>query len=140
MVGVLPWGEHRWAPPSQGLVRLEGVGLGLPKVLLSLGPLPDPFPGGCSLPRVGGPGQTLAAMLPRPTECFGVGMAGESCHVFVRPHHQGVVCRVYLGRGAVDAGQGGQFARELCHEHHHGRVRGETLGVELLPDRRRDLR
>ena len=140
MVGVLPWGKHRWAPPSERLVCLEGVGLGLPKILLSPGPLPYPFPGDCSLPRVGGPGQTLAAMLPRAPECVGVGMAGDSCHVFVRPHHQGVVCRVYLGRGAVDVGLGEQFAQELCHEHHHGRVRGESLGAELLPDHRPDLR
>ena len=49
-------------------------------------------------------------------------------------------CRVHLGRGAVDAGQGEQFARELCHEHHHGRVRGDSLGAELLLDRRPDLR
>ena len=46
---------------------------------------------------------------------------------------------VHLGRGAVDAGQGEQFACELCHEHHHGRVRGESLGAGLLPDRRPDL-
>ena len=38
-------------------------------------------------------------------ECFRVGVAGDSRHVFVCPHHQGVACRVHLGRGAVDAGQ-----------------------------------
>ena len=49
-MGVLPWGEHRRAPPSKHLVCLEGVGLGLPQVLLSPSPLPDPFPGDRSLP------------------------------------------------------------------------------------------
>ena len=45
---------------------LEGIGLGLPKVLLSPSPLLDPLPGDRSLPQVSGPGQALAAMLPGP--------------------------------------------------------------------------
>ena len=52
MVGVLPWGEHGKAPPNECLVFVEGIGLGLPKVLLSPSPLPDPFSGARSLPRV----------------------------------------------------------------------------------------
>ena len=33
-------------------------------------------------------------MLPRPPECIGVGMAGDSRHVLVPLHHQGVIRRV----------------------------------------------
>ena len=40
-------------------------------------------------------------------------MAGDSCHVLVPPYNQGIICRVHLGRGAVDAGKGEQFARDL---------------------------
>ena len=79
-------------------------------------------------------------MLPGPPECIGVGMAGDPRHVLIPPHHQGVVRRVHLGCGAVDAGQGEQFTWELRHEHHHGRVRGEPLGAELLPNRHLDFR
>ena len=55
-------------------------------------------------------------------------------------NHESVVGRVYFGRGAVHAGQGEQLARELGHEYHHGGVRGEHLGAELLPERCPDLR
>ena len=81
----------------------------------------------------------MAAMLTRPLEGVGVSMAADFRHVLVSPDHQGVVRRMHLGRGAVDAGQGEQFARELCHEHHHGRIRGEPLGAQLLPHRRPHL-
>ena len=67
-------------------------------------------------------------------------MAGDSHHVLVCPHHHRVICCVHLSRGAVDAGQGEYFARDLRHEHHHGRVQGESLGAELFPDRRPDFR
>ena len=48
--------------------------------------------------------------------------------MLVPPHHQGVIRRMHLGRGAVDTCHGKRLARELCHEHHHGRVRGDLLG------------
>ena len=35
---------------------------------------------------------------------------------------------------AVDVDQGEQLARELRHEHHHGRVRREPLGAQLVPN------
>ena len=54
--------------------------------------------------------------------------------MLVPPDHQGVIHHVHLGRGAVDAGQAEQLARELRHEHHHGRVRGEPLGAQLFPN------
>ena len=78
-------------------------------------------------------------MLPVPLEWIGLGMAGDSRHVLAPPHHQGIVCRMHVGREAVDAGQGEQFTRQLCHEHHHGRVRGEPLGAEQLPNCRADF-
>ena len=52
MVGVLPWGEHRRAPRNGRSVCVEGIGLGLTKVLLGLGPLPDPISGERRLPEV----------------------------------------------------------------------------------------
>ena len=60
--------------------------------------------------------------------------------MFIRPDHEGVIGRMHLGRGAVHAGQGEQFAWEFGHEDHHCRVRGEPLGAELPPDSRADLR
>ena len=107
MVGVLASGEHGRAAPSERLVASEGIGLGLSKVLLGPSSLPDSFTGDRGLPRVRGPGQALAAMLTGPLECIDVGMAGDSCHVLVPPYHQGIIPRVHLGRGAVEAGQGG---------------------------------
>ena len=106
MVGVLSLGEHGRASPSERLVGLQGIGLGLSKVLLSPSTLPDPFSGDRGLPRVRGPGQALAAMLPGPLECIGVGIAGDSRHVLVPSYHQGIIRCVHLGFGAVDTGQG----------------------------------
>ena len=52
MVGVLAWGKHGRAAPPERLVGLEGIGLGLAKVLFGPCTLPDPFPGDRGLPRV----------------------------------------------------------------------------------------
>ena len=76
-------------------------------------------------------------MIPRPPKRVGVGVAGDARHVFIRSDHESVVGRVYFGFGALHAGKGEQFARELRHEYHHGGVRGEPLGAELFPERRR---
>ena len=94
MVGVLSRGEHGRAAPCECLVGLEGIALGLSKVLLSPSTLSDPFSGDCGLPRVRGPGQALAAMLPGPPECIGVGMAGDSRHVLLPPWCGAVCCAV----------------------------------------------
>ena len=51
-MGVLPWGEHGRASPSERLSCLEGIGLGLSKDLFGPSPLPDTFPGDRGLPRV----------------------------------------------------------------------------------------
>ena len=40
---VLPRGKHRRAAPPEHLVRLQGVGLGVPEPLLGPGPLPNPL-------------------------------------------------------------------------------------------------
>ena len=79
-------------------------------------------------------------MLPWPPERVGVGVAGDARDVLVCADHEGVVGRVHVGRGAVYAGQGERLTRELGHEHHHGCVRGEPLGAELLPDSLSDFR
>ena len=71
-------------------------------------------------------------MLPGPLEGDNVGMAGYIRHVFVTPHHWGVIRHMHMGRGAVDAGPGEELARELSHAHHHGRVRRELLGAQLF--------
>ena len=68
-----------------------------------------------------------------------MGVARDACHVLICPDHEGDIGRVHPGRGAVYASQGEQFAREFGHEDHHGGVRGEPLGAELLPDGRPDL-
>ena len=83
---------------------LEGIGL--PKVLLSPSPLPEPIPGRKQLATSVRTWSNPRSHPPMARECFRVGMAGDSRHVFLCPHHQGVLCRVHLGRGAVDAGQG----------------------------------
>ena len=44
-MGVLPWGKHRKAPPSECLVRLKGIRLGLSEFFVGPSPLPDAFPG-----------------------------------------------------------------------------------------------
>ena len=137
---VLPRGKHRRAAPPERLVRLQGVGLGVPELLLGPGPLPNPLSNYCRLPRVLRPSETLAPMLPGSPERVGMSVAGDARHVLVCSHHESIVCRVYLGRGAVHAGQGELLARELGHEYHHGRVRGEPLGAELCPELRPDLR
>ena len=129
MVGVLSRREHSKASPSKRLVGLKATGLGLSKVLLGPSTLADPFSGNRGLPRVPGPSQALAAVPPWPPQCIGVGMAGDSRHVLVPAQHQGIVRHVHLGHGAIDAGQGERFARALRHEHHHGHVWGEQLGV-----------
>ena len=103
MVCVLSRGEHGRAAPSERLVGLEGIRVGLSKVLLSPSTLPDPFTGDRGLPRVRGPGQALVAMPLGPQECIGVGMVGDSRHVLVPPYHHGIICRVHVGRGVVDA-------------------------------------
>ena len=79
-------------------------------------------------------------MLPRPPERVRVGVAGDARHMLIRLDHEGVIGRVHPGCGAVHAGQGEQLARDFGHEDHHGRVGGEPLGAELLPDGRPDLR
>ena len=140
MVGLLPWSKHRRAPPSERLVRLKGVGLGVPELLFGPGALPDPLSDHRGLPRVCRPGQTLAAMLPWPLERVCVGVAGDARHMLIRPDHEGVIGCVHPGRGAVHVGQGEQLAREFGHEDHHGSVRGEPLGADLPRDGRPDLR
>ena len=89
MVDVLFRGKHGRAAPSDRLVSLQGIyiGSGLVKALLGPSTLPDPFPCDRGLPRVRGPGQALAAMLPRPLEGVRVGMAGDSRHVLPPSHH-----------------------------------------------------
>ena len=140
MVGVLPRGKYSRAAPAKRLVGLEGIDLGLSELLFCPSTLPDPLPSDHGLPRVRGLGQALAAMLPGSPQGVGVGMAGDSRHVLVPNDNQGVICRMHLGRGVVDAGQGEHVARKLCHEHHHGSVRGEPLGARLFPDDRPHLR
>ena len=44
MVGVLHRGKHGRAAPPERLVGLQGIGLGLAKVLFGPSTLPDPFP------------------------------------------------------------------------------------------------
>ena len=137
---VLPRGKHRRAAPPERLVRLQGVGPGVPELLLGPGPLPNPLSYYGRLPRVLRPSETLAPMLPGSPERVGMSMAGDARPVLVCWHHESIVCRVYLGRGAVHASQREQLARELGHEYHHGRVQGEPLGAELCPELRPDLR
>ena len=98
MVGVLSRGKHRKTSPSERPVRLEGKGLGVPELLLGAGTLPHQLSDYRGVPRVCSSGQTLAAMLPRSPQRFSVGMAGDACHVLVRPHHEGVIGGVHLGR------------------------------------------
>ena len=51
MVRVLTRGKHHRTPPSERLVCLEGIGLGVPELLFGPGPLPDPLPDdpGCAV-------------------------------------------------------------------------------------------
>ena len=48
--------------------------------------------------------------------------------------HKGVIGCMYFGRKAIDTRNWEQLARKFGHEHHHGRVLRELLGVQLLPD------
>ena len=49
---ILPRGKHRRAAPPERLVRLQGVGLGVPELLLGPGPLLNPLSNYRRLPRV----------------------------------------------------------------------------------------
>ena len=107
-------------------------------------PLPEhparPTPGRPRPATSGRTGPGPGSHAPRAPEGVCVGMAGGTRHVLVPPNHQGVICHVHLGRGVVGIGKGEQLARELRHEHHHGRVWGEPLGAQLFPNGRPHLR
>ena len=135
MVGVVPQGKNRRAASPKSLVSPHGVSLGRAECCLGLGTLRNPLPDNRHLPAVRGPCEALVAMLPGP-QGVRVGMAGGSRRVLAPPNHEGVIGGVHLGCRAIDAGQGEQLAWELRHEHHHGRVRGEPLGAQLLPNGR----
>ena len=128
MVGVRSRREQGRATPFERVVGLEGIGLGLSKILLGPSTLPNPFLGDRGLPRVRGPGQALPVMLLGPPESVDVGKAGYSLHVLVLPYDRDIICRVHLGRGVVDAGKRVPLAWDLRHEHHHGRIWGESSG------------